>query len=255
MDRRAPPRCPGPVPSTREPRIAPATPRSDKGGAAVAGCSAHGAAPNPARRRTRHSDAGRTRRSRAERDALRISRQLVAGRLGQVAPAVDPVHDLQRAVVTRLEVRDELHELVGLPVQVQPVQRPKRKGRIAHPRVAAVPVALAARSLGKRRRKCRDGRAGRHVSETLDCEGRSAGRHRGSDGPEAAPGRASHTSNCRSPQGACSLRRRRPATPGLRPGERALIFADERGSRIRSGTVTCVPTPAASTVACWSISR
>jgi hypothetical protein len=73
-----------------------------------------------------------------------LSRQVVAGRLGQLAPAVDPVHDLQRAVVTGLEVRNELHELVGLPVQVQPVQRPKREGRIAHPRVAVVPVTLAA---------------------------------------------------------------------------------------------------------------
>jgi hypothetical protein len=35
----------------------------------------------------------------------------------EIAAAVDPVHDLQRAVVVRLEVGDELHELVCLPVR------------------------------------------------------------------------------------------------------------------------------------------
>ena len=45
--------------------------------------------------------------------------ELVARGLGQVAAAVDPVHDLKRPVLVRLEVGDELHELVGLPVQVR----------------------------------------------------------------------------------------------------------------------------------------
>ena len=45
--------------------------------------------------------------------------ELLAERLGEVAPAVDPVHDLQRAVLVGLEVGDELHELLGLPVEVQ----------------------------------------------------------------------------------------------------------------------------------------
>ena len=72
-----------------------------------------------------------------------------------------------------LDVGDELHELVGLPVQVQVVQRLERERRVAHPRVAVVPVALAARRLGKRGRQRRDRRAGRHVRQSLDRERRA----------------------------------------------------------------------------------
>ncbi len=39
--------------------------------------------------------------------------------LGEVASTIDPVHDLQGSVVVGLEVGDELHELVGLPVEVE----------------------------------------------------------------------------------------------------------------------------------------
>ena len=49
------------------------------------------------------------------RPRARVTSQVVAGRLGQVAPAVDAVHDLQRTVLGRLHIGDELHELVGLP--------------------------------------------------------------------------------------------------------------------------------------------
>ena len=91
-------------------------------------------------------------------------------RLGQVAAPVDPVHDLQRAVVVGLDVGDELHELVGLPVEVEPVQRLQRERAVAHPRVAVVPVALAAGRLGQRRREGGDGGAGRHVGQALDRE-------------------------------------------------------------------------------------
>jgi hypothetical protein len=54
------------------------------------------------------------------------------GRLRQVPPAVDPVHDLQGAVLVRLQVGDELHELVRLPVEVEEVQacRVKVESRI-----------------------------------------------------------------------------------------------------------------------------
>ncbi len=68
------------------------------------------------------------------------------------------------------------HELVGLPVEVEPVERLQREGRVAHPGVAVVPVALAARRLGQRRRERRDGRAGRHVGQALDRERRALDR-------------------------------------------------------------------------------
>ncbi len=103
----------------------------------------------------------------------RVSRQLVARRLSQVAAPVDPVHDLEPAVLVRLDVGDELHELVRLPVEVEEVQRLQGECRVAHPRVAVVPVALAARGLGERGGQCRHGRAGRHVGEPLDHQRRA----------------------------------------------------------------------------------
>ena len=52
-----------------------------------------------------------------------------------------------------LEVGHELHEVVGLPVEAERVQPPQREGRVAHPAVAVVPVALAAGRLGQRGRQ------------------------------------------------------------------------------------------------------
>ena len=112
----------------------------------------------------------------AHRPRPRVPREVVERRLRQVATAVDPVHDLQRAVLVRLDVGDELHELVGLPVEVEPVERLERERRVAHPRVAVVPVALASRRLGQRRRERRDRRAGRHVGQPLDRERRALDR-------------------------------------------------------------------------------
>ena len=53
------------------------------------------------------------------RTGARVAGEFLPERLRQVAAPVDPVHDLQRAVRVRLEVGDELHELVGLPVEVR----------------------------------------------------------------------------------------------------------------------------------------
>ena len=105
-----------------------------------------------------------------------VAGEVVERRLRQVAPPVDPVHDLQRAVLVRLDVGDELHELVGLPVEVQVVERLQRERRVADPRVAVVPVALAARRLGKGGGERRDRRAGRHVRQSLDRESRALDR-------------------------------------------------------------------------------
>ena len=97
-----------------------------------------------------------------------IAREVVEGRLGQVPPAVDAVHDLERAVVVGLEVGDELHELVGLPVEVEVVQRLERERRVPHPRVAVVPVALASGSLRQGRGERGDRRPRGHVGQALD---------------------------------------------------------------------------------------
>ena len=100
----------------------------------------------------------------------RVPGQLVARGLGEVAAPVDAVHDLERPVAVGLEVGEELHELVGLPVEVQEVEGLKREGRVPDPGVAVVPVALSAGRLGQRGGGCRHRRAGRHVGEALDRE-------------------------------------------------------------------------------------
>ena len=70
-----------------------------------------------------------------------VALQMIERRLGEVLATVDPVHDLQRAVIVAIQVSDVLHEVVGLPVQTQGMQPPQREGRVPHPAVAVVPVA------------------------------------------------------------------------------------------------------------------
>ena len=110
------------------------------------------------------------------RKRARIAREVVAGRLAQVAAPVDPVHDLQRPVLVGLQIGHELHELVGLPIEVEEVQRLQRKGRVAHPAEPVVPVALPARRLGQRRRRRRHRRPRRHIGQPLDRQRRTLNR-------------------------------------------------------------------------------
>jgi hypothetical protein len=77
-----------------------------------------------------------------------VAGKLLEQGLGQVHAAVDPVHDLQRPILVSLEVGHELHELVGLPVEVQEVQGLQCERRVADPGEAVVPVALSAGRLG-----------------------------------------------------------------------------------------------------------
>ena len=109
----------------------------------------------------------------AHRLRARVAGELVARGLGQVAAPVDPVHDLQRAVLVGLEIGDELHELVRLPVEVEVVQRLQREGGVAHPREPVVPVALPARGLRQRGGQRGDGGPGGHVRQALDGQRRA----------------------------------------------------------------------------------
>ena len=149
-----------------------------------------------------------------------VAREIVPRGLGQVAAAVDPVHDLERAVVVGLEVGDELHELVRLPVEVEEVQRLEREGRVAHPGEAVVPVALAARGLGEGRGQRRHRRPGRHVGEPLDRERRALDRVAPAVVRADGPARATHarTSSLRR---AGRWPRRCPAAPPAPPPTRA----------------------------------
>src|SRR5215471_2414280 len=109
----------------------------------------------------------------ANRTGTRITGEVIPRRFGQLTAAIDAVHDLQRAVLGRLSVGDELHKLVGFPVKVEPVECLEHESRVAHPRVAVVPIALSARCLWEGGGESRDRRAGRHKCQTFDGECRA----------------------------------------------------------------------------------
>ena len=94
---------------------------------------------------------------------------MVEDLLGEVALAADAVHDLQ-VFVALGHIGDEAEEVVRLPVEAERVERPQRERRVADPRVAVVPVALAARRLGQRRRGRGDERTGGRVGQALQRE-------------------------------------------------------------------------------------
>ena len=110
------------------------------------------------------------------RKRARIAREVVAGRLAQVAAPIDPVHDLQRPVLVGLQIGHELHELLRLPIEVEEMQRLQRKRRVAHPTEPVIPVALPARRLGQRRRRRRHRRPRRHIGQALDRQRRTLNR-------------------------------------------------------------------------------
>ena len=109
----------------------------------------------------------------ANRTRTRVTRQVVARRFRQLATAVNAVHDLQRAILCRLDVGDELHELVRFRVQFKPVECLEHESRITHPRVAVVPVALSTGCLWEGGGESRDRRAGRHKGQPFDGERRA----------------------------------------------------------------------------------
>ena len=102
-----------------------------------------------------------------------IAAEVIERRLGEVFLAADAVHDLQRAVLVARDFGDVLDEVVCLPIQAERMQRPQRERCVAHPAVAVVPVALAARRLGQRGRRRRDQGAGRHEGQPLQHERRA----------------------------------------------------------------------------------
>ena len=68
------------------------------------------------------------------------------------------------------DVGEEVEEVVGLPVEPERVEAPEHERGVAEPRVAVVPVALAARRLRQRGRGGGDQRAGGRVGEALERE-------------------------------------------------------------------------------------
>ena len=144
----------------------------------------------------------------AHRARAFVALEVLERRLLEVALARDPVHDLQRAVLVALEVRDVLDEVVGLPVEPERVQAPQRERGVAHPAVAVVPVAFAVRRLRQRRRRRRDERAGRHEREPLQRQRRALAGDSARDGRDRCRRPAS-----RARSGSCARGTRRPARP------------------------------------------
>ena len=102
-----------------------------------------------------------------------VAAEVIERRLGEVHLALDPVHDLQRAVLAAGHVGDVLDEVVGLPVQTQRVQPPQREGGVAHPAVAVVPVAFPAGRLRQRGGGRGHERAGGHERQSLQRQRRT----------------------------------------------------------------------------------
>ena len=97
--------------------------------------------------------------------------------LGQLGAPVDAVHDLQRPRRPDLPlaraVGQPAHERRRLLGEAEPQQRVERERGVADPRVAVVPVALAAELLGQRRGRRGHERAGRRVGEQLERQRRA----------------------------------------------------------------------------------
>jgi hypothetical protein len=94
--------------------------QSLRGGAGSGGCGAA-----PSRARPEHVVLPLVERAVADPHRTRpgVAREIVPGRLREVATTVDPIHDLQRSVFGGLDIGDELHELVGFPIELQIVER------------------------------------------------------------------------------------------------------------------------------------
>ena len=164
----------------------------------------------------------------AHRTRPLVALEVIERGLGELLLALDPVHDLQRAVLVAFHVGDVLDEVVGLPVQAQRVQPPQGERRVAHPAEAVVPVALAPGRLRQRRGGRRHEGSGGHEREPLQRQRRTL--------EMDTPGviRVGAFRQPRAPEAAGALyvflrllHRVRASAP-LRPGERAealLAFA------------------------------
>ena len=112
----------------------------------------------------------------------------------------------------------------------------QREGGVAHPGVAVVPVALAAGGLGQRGGQRGDGRAGRHVGQALDREGRALDRLAPAVVEQRGPGRARRARSARSRRAAPRRRRRRRGAPSPRPTRARSRRARRRASTCRART-------------------
>ena len=89
----------------------------------------------------------------AHRSRAGVPLEMIQARLDHLVAGVDPEHEV-RVLAAELALRQqEVHVVLGLVLVAQLHQRQQRQCRVTQPRVAVVPVALAAELLGQRRRR------------------------------------------------------------------------------------------------------
>ena len=135
-----------------------------------------------------------------------------------------------RSSLAARHVGDEVEEVARLPVEAQGVEAPQRERGVADPRVAVVPVALAARGLrqrggGRGDRPPRSARRSGPSGSARTAPGTSA-----TGGPGSGRAPASAASGGRSRPAACTRRRsaRRLSLPPGQGAEARLALLDQR---------------------------
>ena len=156
-----------------------------------------------------------------DRSCLVVSLEVVEDALVELALAADPVHHLEIARPVG-DVRDEVHEVVRLPVEAERVQAPQRERRVADPAVAVVPVAFAVGGFGERGRRRGGDRSSRRIGEALEGQRRTLEAQHATGGPGSGRGRASAANGARSRPAAGTPRRTwSAARPCPRTGRRS----------------------------------
>ena len=156
--------------------------------------------------------------------------------LGEVAPAVDRVDDLQLGVVRvglPAALLEPVREVLGLLVEAEPLEGEGREGGVAQPRVPVVPVARAAEPLRQAARGRGHHRAGRLVGAELEGDHRPL--HHLAPAPVVVRVR----------QPACARSR------ASRPGSAAPCPRATGGRTRRAGARTTRPGPARAGIGRW----
>ena len=166
-------------------------------------------------------------RAVADPDRLARPRSRRGGRAPTPPAARSPPipYMIWRSCVAACDVGDEVEEVVGLPVEAERVEAPEHERGVADPRVAVVPVALAARRLGQGGRGRGDHRAGRRVRQPLQRQRATAAGTAATGGRGSRRARATRASSPRCARRACRPRRS--------PGAPARCSTSARSRRCR----------------------
>src|SRR5215212_1661157 len=110
-----------------------------------------------------------------DRPRAPVALQMLQSLLGEVAPPIYAVHELQRAVRLRLvaAVLEPAHERLSLLGEPDAQETVEGEGGVTDPGVTVIPVALPSYTLRQAGSRGRNDRPGRLVSEKLQHQGRA----------------------------------------------------------------------------------